>query len=215
MNVWFRVGSALVLVFTLLAPAAYADDPKPSVESVPVYERALPNWAFGFRGAVNSFPIKSALGPTYQIYVDRILFSKTGPLSLGLRAGIIPFRLGDNSSVSYSSLKSWLAGAQVRYELAFSTRQLFVPVLGLEYDYFSLQSTINSSERLSAQTMGFLGGLMISLSWFDPVTAKESYASISLVRSYLTLEVRTANFSTSTFDASGAYYFLGLRLETE
>lgn len=202
------------LTFAVLALMVFIRTSSYALEEKPLYQLAKPSWSFGFRAALADIPFNTALGNTYQIFADKIIFSKSGAMLLGIHGGLIPFKV-KGSVTPEASITNWIAGGHLRYQFAFSNNQIIVPVVGAEYEIFSLKKAVGMQERLMPTAFGFLAGLMVSLSWIDNMTARDAYDSIGLVRSYLTLEVRTTSFTTETFDASGAYYMFGVRLETE
>jgi hypothetical protein len=172
----------------------------------PYYQIMPPNWTFGFRAAIGSFPIKSAEGNVYEVYTERMVpFQKLGIFSLGIHLGIAPF-----TSTHYENLKY---GALVRYQLHIFKNQIIVPTVAYVYDGFRLKNETGSVDSLSS-TGPMFGGL-INLGFFDSSTARDGFESIGLLRSYLALEVRPLSLSSSSFSTKSNLWLVGIRLETE
>ena len=184
-------------------------------ESVPAYLKASPRWAFGLRLAFSDFPIKGGLGDSFQLFTDYMLPSiKVGTLSFGIHLGSFPIYAPD-TGLPYPVYENYSVGAQGRFQLKFMQRQLIIPTAAVEWDYFSLKEYDTGAGQLTGSSVGVSLGAMLSMGYFDPGTARQSFEGLGMTDTYLTAEMRTANISTTLFDLSGSFWYFGIRLEFE
>ena len=228
----FVLSTILAIAFSLSLGSTFAKaddnpDDNTSVLDRPGYDPdyhafqvAPSRWSIGFRGAVSGFPISSAAGSSYQIYVDWILpFQKSGLFSLGLQYGSFPVSStatnASGNSIPYPNYLSQMGGVQFRYQLRYWTNQLIVPVVGIDLDYYDLVIGGGIEDRATGITVGANFGLMINLGAIDVDTARDAYQTIQMTRTYLTLELHPTSISATNVSYSGTLFYMGLRLEFE
>jgi hypothetical protein len=193
------------------------------------YERSPSRYAFGLRLALDSFPILTASGNSYQFFGDWVLpFKAAGLLSVGAHLGFLPI-VARNSGVTgipYPNYGSAMGGLQFRYQMLWTQNQLLVPTAAVEADYYrivtnSVTTTDSNGKDTTAITttsgmaLGVDLGLMINLGKIDGATARDAYQTISLTRAYLTLEWHPLKISNDVVDLSGNFFYTGLRMEFE
>lgn len=193
------------------------------------YERSPSRYAFGLRLALDSFPIKSASGNSYQFFGDWILpFKAAGLLSVGAHLGFLPI-VASNTGVTgipYPNYGSAMGGFQFRYQMLWSQFQIIVPTAAVEADYYRIVTnsvtttnpdgtTTTAIATTSGLALGMDLGLMINLGKIDGATARDAYQTISMTRAYLTLEWHPLKISDSVVNLSGNFFYTGLRLEFE
>lgn len=95
--------AAMLVTLFVLSPCAQGQevsDPDSNEINHKAYETVEPTKAFGARIALNAFPIKTAIGSTYQIYGEYILpFHTLGLVSIGAHGGLFPLVTLDNSLI--------------------------------------------------------------------------------------------------------------------
>jgi len=189
-------------------------------EDHPTYQIAPSRWSIGFRGALDSFPIKTAIGNSYQFFGEWVLpFQSFGLFSFGAHFGTVPINNGSHNAspiyIQYPNFLSVMGGLQFRYQFRYARDQLIVPTASVEWDSYRFIVSDDRSEDAIGSVIGFSAGLMINIGSIDKDTAREAYSSLSLTRTYLTLEIHPLQITTPTLALSGNFIYMGLRLEFE
>jgi len=216
-------------IFAFFSSLAYAEDTPSDIvdrkdydSNTPYFQKIVPSWAAGFRVAFNSVPVKTAIGSIEELYLEKLLhFQVLGVFSAGAHIGLAPLTLG--------RYDNWKYGVEIRYQLRFVENQIVVPTASVFYDTYRFKAFDNSVDAQS--TLGIMFGAMLNLGFFDRDTARESYQTLNLVRSYLTMEVTPIGFhfngvdlsgnpisGSSWYDGtnvSGTIWYWGIRLEFE
>ena len=209
---------AIPLSFT---PSAHAqsdesilDDPHYD-PSHPYYQSLRPTWAFGLRAAFSKFPVKGALGNTYQIYGEYLIpYQDFGILSFGPHVGSFPIYVPD-AGIPTDQFQNAVAGAALRYQLKFMTNQWVVPMAALEWEYYRIKESLGNDNVFTGSNFGLSAGILINLGILDEVTSRDAYQSIGLLRTYFSAELRSVNINNSLFSLTGNYWLFGLRMEIE
>jgi hypothetical protein len=183
--------------------------------SHPYYQSIKPRWALGLRAAIHEFPVKGALGTSFQLYGEYMFpFQKFGAFSIGPHIGSFPLYAPD-TGIPYPAYENALAGAALRYQLKFMTNQWIVPTMALEWEYYRIKESAGNNNQITGSDFGLSAGVMINLAVIDPLTARDAYQSLGLLRTYFTIELRSANINNPLFSLVGNYWLFGLRLEFE
>jgi hypothetical protein len=217
----------LAFLIAFSSTHAFADEPEDNGESIldradydpthPYYQSLNPRWALGLRVAIQKFPVPGALGSTFQLYGEYILpFQQIGVFSIGPHVGSFPL-YAPETGIPYPVYENAVAGAALRYQLKVTTNQWVVPTMAIEWEYYRIRqnNVAGDNSQLTGSDFGLSAGLMLNLSIFDSVTARDGYQSLGLLRSYLTMELRSANINNALFSLSGNYWLFGLRMEFE
>ena len=181
------------------------------------FEKAQPRWDFQLRAAFNAFPQKSALGDSYQLMLEYTLpFHKIGDFSLGVHLGSFPIQVNE-ANLPYPVYENYMLGAQARYGLRWMRTQLIVPVVGVDFDYYSIKQVYvdNSTGKLTGTMVGGSFGLMLCLDALEAKVARDTYESLGIVHTYLVSELKNMNVQNSLFNLSGNLWYWGLRFEFE
>jgi len=194
--------------------ASILDDPNYDPNH-PYFQSIKPEWALGFRAAFHQFPVSGALGTTFQVYGEYLLpFQNIGVFSIGPHFGSFPL-YAPETGIPYPTYENAIAGAELRYQLYFMTEQWVVPTMALEWEYYRIKASDVGNDQLTGYDFGVSAGIMINLGVIDSVTERDAYQSLGMVRSYLTIELRSSNINNSLFSLSGNYWLFGLRMEFE
>jgi hypothetical protein len=189
--------------------SAFADD-----DDYSTLHLAKSQYAFGMRAAIDGFPFKSGLGNSYQVFGESIFpQQKYGLFSVGGHFGFFPLVVSGSPQADLTS--SFTAGVQARYQLIKSKKQLFVPTIAIDLDYYQLAQTNSSgiTNKASGMNLGLNAGIMIDLGSIDTQTARDSFSDLGIVKTYLTLEIKPLNLSNSIISVSGSLFYSGLRFE--
>ena len=177
----------------------------------PYYHKLPSKWAFGFRIALYGFPVSSALGTSIQLYGEYSLpWQKLGIWSIGPHIGSFPL-YAPNTPIPYPEYENALMGLALRYQFKYFPNQLLVPTAAIEWEFYRVQVT--DTTPVTGADLGFSLGMMINLGFLDEGTARNAFDTLGLLRTYLTLELRSANISNSVFSLTGSYWFTGVRFE--
>ncbi|NDG83782.1 MAG: hypothetical protein EBX52_01940 [Proteobacteria bacterium] len=182
--------------------------------SIPWYQSIRPRWGFQIRLAPHGFPVKSGNGDLYQFGMEWLApYQKLGIFSLGANAGFLKLYAPDTSLAT--TFFNPIVGGQLRYQLKFFSNQPIVPTGSLTYDYYQLKNNAPVPAHASGGQMGYSLGLMLNLSWIDPITSRGAYLSLGLTKFYLTAEMFRSKFKNGVFQLDSKFYLLGIRAEFE
>jgi hypothetical protein len=186
----------------------------------PRYQLAPSRWSMGLRAALDSFPVNSGVGNSYQFFGEWILpFQKSGLFSFGAHFGTIPLNNGSHNAypvyIPYPNYLSMMGGLQARYQFRYFLNQFLVPTVAAEWDYYRIILSGDRTEDAIGSAIGINAGLMFNLGVIDRDTARQSYTSLSLTRAYLTFEIHPLQITAKNISLSGNFFYSGLRLEFE
>ena len=201
-------------LFAFFSTIALADDTPGDIidrkdydPNVPYYEGITPSWGVGFRFTVATFPKIPGNPAIYSLFAEKYLpFQQLGVFGAGVHLGTASFTFMQ----PFSGNNLLNLGASLRYQLYFMRNQIIVPNVSFIYDNFRYMGQ-------AANSMGVMFGGQLNLGFFDRETARQASQSLSLVRSYLTVEYRPSMKLTSggsSFVLGNAMYF-GVLLELE
>ena len=182
---------------------------------------ARPNWAaelqYSFRalGDHPIVPLQAGANPATAFLLSLeyapAWFQKLGVLSIGPLIEYLSI-VGFNPSILAGNVfPLFMAGAQVRYQLRYLDQQLFVPIVGYSYEYFSYKFA--SGPQGQFWVKGPSGGLMIFLNALDEDSALQFYRLTGIQRSYVVFNYRALHGTDGTVSLTGGSFYVGLRLE--
>jgi hypothetical protein len=203
----------MILSLGLLPQLVFADD-------LGIIESKSSHIAFGSRVSIDGIPVGGTEGSSYQIFGEWIFpKQKNGLFSLGGHIGLTPLNLHDGSTADNSN---FMAGIQTRYQFVVHKNQLFVPIIGMDIDYYNFHfstttadglGNITTTKGLSGIMTGFSAGIMLNLGAIDRSTARDSYLDLGVIRTYLTLEIEPIRAIGSSIDIISNLFYMGLRFE--
>ncbi len=181
----------------------------------PWFQTAKSSWSMGLRLALDGFPSSSANGNLYQFNFDWIIpYQKLGIFSIGPNLGVLSLKT-PNQALTYPRLMNPMIGAQLRYQLKVWVNQFIVPTASLSFDYYRLKSNLPIASYASGTVLSPSFGALINLGWIDSHTAKDSFQSLGITRTYLSAELQQTAFSNEVFSLNAKLYLLGVRVEFE